>query len=195
MEKNKGIVLKTYVPQKCKLAVLDQELGKIMAVPNRQTIGNGAFINYYVQPRQNMHFIYDIELIDLPMALAKEDLLFVHHILELCYYFMPLNSCSHSIFNQLIFLYTSPVVLSSMLLKKVFLFQLFTKLGLYPEGPQFQTPQFHFLATASIDTIPLQKIDLIIEQELDTWLLNCISLHPCAKNFKTIQFLHTNRVL
>jgi len=195
IEKNSAIVLKTYLPQKYKLCVLDNALGKVMGVPNREDVGAGAFIEYHAREQQNLYFMHGIEIIDLPMLLAKEDLLFVHHVLELCYFFVPVGSRIPRLFTLLTALYTSGALLQAIMTKKIFLFQLFACLGLYPEGVQFKTPYFHQLTIASIDNIAVQQIDLVIEQELDDWLLNCIALHPCTHNFKTVHFLQKNRII
>lgn len=194
-EKNKAIVLKTYLPQKYKLCVLDDTLGKVMTVPNREDIGYGTLILYHAREQQFIYFMHGIEIIDLPLILAKEDILFVHHVLELCYFFVPVGVRVPRLFQLLTNLYYSPALLHTNISKKLFLFQLFACLGLYPEGAHFQTPYFHQLSIASIDNFALQPIDLMIEQELDEWLLECIARHPCTHNFKTIHFLQNNRIL
>ena len=194
-EKNKAIVLKTYLPQKYKLCVFDNDLGKVMTVPNREDIGYGALICYHARAQQSLYFMHGIEIIDSPLMLGREDILFVHHVLELCYFFVPLSSPMPRLFELLLELYSSKTILHTIIAKKVFLFQFFAGLGLYPEGARFQTPYFHQLAIASIDNIALYPIDLVIEQELDDWLLNCIALHPCTHNFKTVHFLQNNRTI
>lgn len=195
MEKNKGIILKSYQPYTCKVVILDADFGKITAVPHRENMSNGLCVSYYLQEQPNIYFMRDIEIIDMPMALGKEDILFVHHILELCYYFIPMGGCAPGIFPLLVKMYDSPHIFQSTLLKKIFLFQCFTVLGLYPEGRRFQDPLFLYLSTASIDNLADQSVDLVNERELDTWLLHCISVHPCIEHFKTINFLHTHRVV
>lgn len=195
MEKNHGIVLKSYQPYKCKLSILDTRLGKIVAVPNRETISSGSYISYYVTEQPKLFFIYDVEIIDMPLALAKDDILFIHHLLEICYYFIPMNNTQQRIIELLIHLYAAKHIFENATLKKLFLFQFFTTLGFYPEGKRFQNPLFIRLASLSIDNLMGQHVDLIIETELDNWLLNCISTHPCIKNFKTINFLHNNRTV
>jgi hypothetical protein len=193
--KNMAIVLKSYLPQKHKLCLLDDELGKIMAVPNRDDIGYGAFIMYQTREQNGMYFMHAIEIIDLPLVLGRDDILFVHHVLELCYFFIPLGEQVTGLCQLLVKLYNCEKMIQNVQAKKVFLFQFFASLGLYPDGVRFQTPYFHKLAFASIDNIALYPIDLMIEQELDSWLMSCIALHPCTHNFKTVHFLQQNRIL
>lgn len=194
MEKNKAIVLKTYLPQKYKLSLLDDDLGKIMAVPNRMHIGYGALIHYHARIQNGLYFMHSIDIIDLPFALAKEDILFVHHVLELCYFFVPLGCQTPRLFELIMLLYSSSV-LKHDTVKKIFLFRLFACLGLYPEDQKFNTPYFHHLALAAVDIIMVQPLDMVVEQALDEWLLSCIALHPCTHNFKTVHFLSKNRTV
>lgn len=195
VEKNTGIVLKTYLPAKSKISLLDHTLGKIVGVLTRADISSGACVSYFVNKNSSVYFIQDIEIIDMPMALAHNDIFFLHHVLELCYYFVPSGSRAPQLFNLLIALYTCEQILRNIQMKKVFLFQLFTIVGMYPDDVQFRTPYFHQLASASIDTLVGQPLDLVIEQQLDAWLLQCIAMHPCAQNFKTVSFLYDNRIV
>jgi hypothetical protein len=198
MEKNQAIVLKTYLPQKQKVCLLDAHLGKIMAVPHRQDIGYGSLLVYFArewQAHNQLYMMQSIELIDMPLQLAADDILFLHHVLELCYFFLPLGHCNRHIFHLVLFLYTSQHLIQNSYLKKVFLFQFFSTLGLYPQEHKFQQAHFHYLASTSIDIIAQQAIDLMVESELDNWLLRCIEIHPCARSFKTVHFLHSNRVI
>lgn len=195
MEKNIGIVLKTYMPSQCKISLLDKTLGKISGIPTRTDISNGICIAYFTQKNKSVYFIQNIEIIDMPFALAQQDILFLHHVLELCYYFVPVGSRIPRLSEALIALYTHENIFRTTRTKKVFLFQLFTIIGMYPEESAFQTPFFHKMALTSIDTLEDQALDLINEQQLDAWLLRCIAAHPCASNFKTKSFLYENRIL
>lgn len=198
MEKNKAIILKTYLPQKYKVCLLDVRLGKILAVPNRDDIGYGSLLLYVARQtsgNNNLYFMHTIDLIDMPLQIAIDDILFLHHVLEMCYFFVPLGEYVDGLFDLIILLYTSDNLLQNATLKKIFLFQLFARLGLYPEEQKFQHPYFHYLATTSIDIIAQCPINLMIEAELEVWLLQCIEVHPLASSFKTVNFLHDNRIV
>jgi hypothetical protein len=198
MEKNKAIVLKSFLPYKQKLCVLDRELGKIMVVPMRQNMSYASLIFYHIREQGNQNsifFIHDIEVIDMPLLMAQNEILFIHHVLELCYFFMPLNSPAPCIFDLMQSFYTSEKLMQSSILKKVFLFQFFMNIGLFPEDRRFDHPYFHYLATASIDIIDEHIIHLVIEQALDDWLMRCIKMHPSISNFKTVHFLQNSRIV
>lgn len=195
MEKNIGIVLKSYQPQKCKLSVLDRDSGKMMAVPNRSDLSNGSLIQYFKRDQEHLSFIHTIDIIDMPLALAHEDIVFVHHVLELCYYFIPNGSHAPQVFIALLRFYEYPIVLSSPIMKKIFLAQLFFLLGVYPESGRLRTAAIDQLISTSIDFWASQSIDLRIEQELDEWLMHCMRTHPCVEYFKTINFLLMNKAV
>lgn len=195
MQKNIGIVLKNYQPQKCKLAILDRDAGKIMAVPNRADISHGALIMYYEREQPYLSFINSIDIIDMPLMLSQEDITFVHHVLELCYYFIPMGSMAPQVFSSLLRLYEYPLLLVTAQLKKIYILQLFAQLGVYPEHSAVRTAHLTQLVSTSIDILATQSLDLRIEQELDAWLVHCVRTHPYAKYFKTINFLPMNKVV
>ena len=194
MKKHRGIIVKSFIPQKQKLCVLDETLGKIMCVPNRDHLSNGLQISYYAQEKNNIHFLHNIEIIDAAFSLAQEDILFYHHVLELCYYFVPLGSYAPALFDLLLYLYASPKNFFSTVTKKIILFKIFVALGIHPEDSRFQMPWLHRLASESIDNITDEIVNLSFEKVLDDWLFCCITEHPYNEQFKTVRFLTMNRV-
>ena len=191
MEKNIGIVLKSYYPQRQKLVVLDKKEGKFQCVPHRVDIPNGAIIAY-TKVKKQIYLINNIEILDVPFALALNDISFLHAILEIAYYFVPSQCPNHGIFDLLLYLYSFPDRIKYTLDKKLFLFKLFISLGIYPEGEKFQTPHLYTIASESIDTIINKKLHLEIERYIDDCLLACIEIHPRFHSFKTVSFLFKN---
>ena len=187
MEKNIGIVLKNYYPQKQKLVVLDKKEGKIQCVPNRIDIPNGAILAY-TKVKKHIHLINNIEILDVPFDIAGADINFLHAVLEICYYFIPSECPNHGIFELLLYLYSFPNKIKYIIDKKLFLFKLFISLGIYPEGKKFQTPYLHNLASESIDIIVGKDLHLDIEKDIDECLLACIEIHPMFRYFKTVNF-------
>ncbi len=195
MENNIGIVLKSYLPQKSKLTILDRDEGKIVAVPHRSDISHGSLISYVKREQENIYFIYSINIIDMPFALAQEDIAFVHHVLELCYYFIPRGAQAQKAFRLLLRFYEIPTLLHSSYMKKIFLVQIFFSLGVYPDDRGSRSARIHDLAGVSIDFFANQPIDLMVERELDEWLVKSVKTHPCADYFKTMNFLRKNKAV
>ncbi len=194
-KKGIGIVLKTFFPHKQKVIVLDKQRGKIVCIPDRNDIQPGSLISYQLSNQQRLPFVRNINLIELPLLLAREDILFVHHVLEVCYYFIRSDDPSPEIFDLLLKLYHSEIMLCDKVNKKIFLFTLFWKLGIYPESKKFDSIYFRNLAMKFIDRLDFEYIDLEVERLVDAWLFECLAMHPCFNYFKTVHFLNKSRAV
>ncbi len=189
MEKNNGIILKTFFPKKMKMIVLDQQLGKIEAVPPKDNYFCGSLISYHVQVKGSVYFLSDIHLLDMPLYLAKDDILFLHHVLEVCYFCIPFDNQVTEIFVLLSQLYTNSVPAYDTAFKIAFLFKILILLGMHPHEPRFQVPHYYMLARESIDTIINKSIHLDTNETLYEWVRSCMSIHPLIHVFKTMHFL------
>ena len=194
-KKGIGIVLKTFFPYKQKMSIFDKTRGKIICVPDRNDIQPGALISYQLTNQQYMPFARTINLIESPLLLAREDIIFVHHVLEVCYYFISSNDPAPEIFDLLVKLYHSETMLCDDRNKKIFLFILFWKLGIYPESKKFDSIYFRNLAIKFVDRFGFEHIDLENEQLVNAWLYECLLMHPCFNYFKTVHFLSKNRAV
>ena len=194
MKKNIGFILKRYQPKKRTIAMLDSNLGKIKCVPNKEIFTIGALVKYGIKTNKSPYFLEYIEIIHIPFDTAVKDILFFHHVLEICYHFIPYHSPTDETFELLKYLYLYPNRINCNNDKKLFLFKLLTILGVYPEGANFQTPHFHTLATTSIDKILSNNLHIKSENKLDIWLHRCVTIHPEFSKFKTINFLYKNRL-
>ena len=195
MNKQNGIVLKTFFSKKKKIIILDAQLGKIEGVPPHDNLFPGALISYFVTPRDTIYFLQGIELLDVPMGLAKDDILFLHHILEVCYYGAPFEKTSPEIFQLVCYLYYQDISPYTPDFKIAFLFKLLVLLGMHPEELRFQDPHYYLLARESIDTIIDKAIQLETKHALHEWVRSCIRIHPLIHAFKTIHFLDSDRLL
>lgn len=192
-EKHYGIVLKNYFPQKYSLDLLDNKSGRIIGISRAiEHISIGSLVMYTIdKKKQNPLFLYQIELQEAPFALAREDILFLHHILEICYYFIPIGSDATVIYNQLQLLYAPAHWMKSILLKKVFLVKLFAFLGIYPEEKKIRKPFFHAIIINSFLNL-LEQDFSENEEEINVWLHRCIVSHPQIDKFKTNYLFESN---
>lgn len=177
------------------MVLLDQQLGKIEGVPPSDIFSCGSLLAYYPQERGSVYFLHGIDLLDMPLELARDDILFLHHVLEICYFCAPFASNVPEIFNLVYSLYARPTKDYSLSFKVVFLFKLLIWLGMHPEEPRFQDAWYYLLAHESIDSIINKSIDLELEKTLHEWVRACIMVHPLVHIFKTVHFLDTDRVL
>lgn len=171
------------------MVVLDQQLGKIEAVPPSDLFVVGSLLAYHTQQRSSLYFLYEISLTDMPLSLAKDDILFLHHVLEICYFCVPFGNAAPEIFNAVTQLYQGHSESYIYDYKIAFLFKLLILLGMHPDEPHFQDPFYYHLARESIDSIMDKSIHLDTKQALHEWVRSCIAIHPLVHAFKTMHFL------
>ena len=194
MKKRVGIVLKNHQSHQQKFSVLDQYDGKITCMLRHNGIVQGGLISYFMSTQRGMHTVTGIEILAVPFSLARYDILFLHHVLELCYYFLPAQSEALVTFNLLIFLYKTADTLITPLHKKIFLFKLHISFGFYTDYAPLSMTSFNRLYSESIDSIVKVPLRLEVERKVDIWLSSCVRAHPYFRNFKTVHFLKKNRL-
>jgi hypothetical protein len=178
MEKKTGIILKTFFPKKMKMVLLDYDLGKIEGVPSTDSFSCGSMLAYDAQAKGNLYFLH-----------AKNDILFLHHALELCYFCVPFGKHVPEIFFLMVHLYQQLPLPYTYAFKIAFLFKLLVTLGMHPEESRFQDSQYYLLARESIDTIMNKSIHLDTKETLHEWVRACVATHPQIHVFKTMHFL------
>ncbi len=167
-----GIVLKNFAPKKQKSLVLDRQRGPIEVICSSKLESkfcNGAVLSYHLTPYRDMYLVEAVDILDVPFAWAREDILFLHHILELLCFFIPSHMSSEPIYDLIVQLYQAPTR-SQKLFKKLVIARLFLLLGVCNPVPE-QYPDFQNN-----------------EMELDAWLLACIAEHPQASYLQTLKF-------
>ena len=188
MNRHIGIILKRY--HSCRLVLLDSVEGKITcATPKHQTFVVGSIISFFVISRKSYFSISEIQILDVPLQLARKHIVFLHHLLELCFYFLPLRNPAKKVFDLLMFFYKHADSFCTPLHKKIFLFKLFVSFGFYGGHAPLSVDLFHRLSSESIDSLVSSFIHLKLERSIDQWLLDCMQAHPLAKDFKTVRFL------
>ncbi|MEX0672162.1 MAG: hypothetical protein WD068_02290 [Candidatus Babeliales bacterium] len=194
--KRAAVVLHQYVSGH--LALLDQQEGRLDVRPRAsrkryEQLFRGAHISYMPVMQQGAVHAYDIDILDMPFALAQEDILFFHHVLELVYTFFPVGAWCTDIFALMNILYRGSELLKTSPAKSFFLLRLFDLLGFHPERQKFQGAAFHALVAIPIDMLLQEGIDLQAHEYIHAWLNDCIKSHPMIHSLKTVHFLETVR--
>ena len=125
----------------------------------------------------------------MPLTLAQAELPFLHHVLELCTFFILPGSHAHNIFASISQLYCQKNFTFTKQFKIIFLTKLLMEIGHYTAMPAIPKKLLTQLLTLPIDSIADHTIDLSCQRALHAWLLRCIGYHPLAQEFKTIHFL------
>lgn len=198
MEKNKGFVLKIF--DTGWLSIFDYQLGRIECKIAQQKmsyiINNGALLNYYFSKNKKSFHIDAVELQDIPFSLASQDIYFFHHMLELSYYFLPMEYPHYEIFELLIYLFCNRSgSLLTLLQKKIILSKFFADLGLFSEETYDQDSFFGRLISQPIESILNECVDERVQKLIEHWILSCIALHPYRNQFKTTYFMGQKGVL
>lgn len=183
-----GIVLKKI--SSYKVALLDKKRGRIDAIIV-SPICIGAWVHYTIKKEQFASFyLADLKIYDLPLAVARDDILFWHHVLELCFYFVPPGNYMPELFELCTFLYTVDTTTGwSAQSKKLYLFKLLQTIGVYPQLPQFSVEKLNYFNRMPLAAIGKVVIDEQHEKKLNEWLRICVADHPAIARFKTIHYL------
>jgi len=202
----KGIVLRSYAPYRQKVALFDSMLGRVDAVWRSPFVSRmllqGALICYRLEKWRNSYQICDIELLALPHDWARTDINFLHHLLEMAFFFLPESGC-FQLFQVCMRLYEDCELVGEQqqLYKKIMMARFFALLGICPEQTGNNTNERHdmvrhdikllgALISPAADGMPEAPESLdAINLRLRAWLLGCIQTHPDADKFTTVGFI------
>jgi len=184
--------------QKRKIALLDERAGRIDALLfYEQAISIGTVLQYRVIENNNRHHIITQEMIAAPLVMAQADILFLHHLLEVCYYSIPAGTFEPRVFDDILRLYEEFSPEWGMPEKIILLFRIILSIGCYTEHALL----VRLLSQATIREVCMGPIDKLIDnlfaktinlecaQHIHDWLQICIAGHPYSDQFKTAHFL------
>lgn len=191
MQKSYSAIVIRQLETPHKIALLDRVAGRVDGIVSSPLVRVGSLIEYTIEKnRGTMRYIRHYSVVDVPLSLARTDILFWHHILELCYYFVPLGSFTQQLFELLEFLYTVDVgVYWCMRAKKLYLFKLLTCIGVYTRLPRLPIEQLLRFQSMPLTMITDDVINEQSEKQLDEWLRLCVYEHPAIRKFQTMHFL------
>lgn len=174
-----------------KIALLDQSAGRVDGIITSPLVCVGSMIEYRVDKHKGtLLYIKQHSIVGVPLSIARLDILFWHHVLELCYYFVPLGSFTQQLFELLEFLYTVDIgVCWCRRAKKVYLFKLLALIGVYTRLPRLPEKQIEHLQALPLYLLANEVIDDQSEKMLDEWLRSCVYEHPAIRKFNTTHFL------
>lgn len=185
-----GIVLKQ-LNSPHKIALLDRDRGRLDGIVTHAPCV-GSLLHYEIQRERGSYvFLANYSITDLPFVLARHDLFFWHHVLELCFYFLPVGYQIQPLFELLQFLYTVDSDKPwGKQIKKLYLFKLLAAIGLYDALPQLvPAERVERLLALPIEHIIYEQLDKKSERVVDEWLRTCVAEHPQMDQFNTVHFL------
>jgi hypothetical protein len=177
-----------------KLIALDKEKGMIelYSFKSHQLVVGCLFL-YRIQMKYNRMWLDHCSIEYVPLDCARSDILFLHHIFEIIYFFVPVGSCTQYLFDLIKELYNNcpETLFKNGDSKRFFLIKLFLTCGVYHEQNKSLQLFLYQIASTPIDRFCNNSLDLARKQEIDRWLLQCVESHPASTLFKTAHFLKT----
>lgn len=206
-----GLVIKRFFPAKNKVGILSRSSGRINAVVKSdyhlQRLCPGHFISYQpvkLSTSGTTQVIESVEIVLLPFDGMTGHLIWLHHLLEVCYYFVPLQSPCVELFDHIVIacdaLAHSELQPYSAQLKRIVMVRLFALLGMNLDKQLISMAAlFNHIHQLSIDSHKSAALDSFKAacqsltstqlQCADAWALACIKTHPNVSSFKTLSFL------
>ena len=187
---NTAIIIKKPYPYQNKVALIDHKKRRFNGiVMSKKILIEGSIIQYTLERKGTVDILHNVEYLAIPLQWGKQDLLFLHHILEICYFFIPPESTIDGVFEFLFFLLHSEQLSWTLTLQKLFLCKLFLLLGMYPQTVFFKTNIMKKLLYISIKDVIQLEVDNHEQPLMDQWLQQCILNHQKEFSFKTMAFL------
>lgn len=190
-ERDEGIVLRH---SGSRIALLSKKRGRVdvLLFPRKgpSKLSAGVVISYDQQKalQRGLPIIQNSALEYIPMVWARYDILFLHCLLEVCYFFIPVGSGGRSIFVLLEEIYRNFQAFETVKSKKIVLCKLLAHLGVHPDQEQFQICA-QILLDIPVDNREVTDLQLTVEDLVDNWIVWCVNSHPQGKWFKAVPFL------
>jgi hypothetical protein len=213
-KKETGIVLKRFIPLKQKLSILTDLFGKILVIaqPNNpicQRLWPGSMISANFEQLENSTYLArGIEIINVPEAMTQSDIYWLHHILELHYYFIPYCQPSLDALSYLqfyIYLLNRKKLFKDRfdVLKKICVMHFLNRTGFFfnenlLKCSIFLDKNITLFHDETMKEMPDKLLDYLDEIyiknviNMDECIVRCLRTHPCYRFFKTIKFIYKN---
>ena len=212
IERELAIILRSFPSDDTTASVLTLQHGKIrLAFPRKgehksRIICPGSIVRGVLQRKKNTSWeILSPEVVWFAYTDQLKAFYSINHILELSYYFLPLEEPSPSLFKLLyhtLFLcsYFARTPETSSALRRMATAKFFVLLGFYPPHDLIkQVDIYDTILGTYVDLPRAEKVQFVADvcnqipadttTMLENWITACIEDHPCRKLFKTKRFL------
>ena len=204
-----GIVLRSFLPAKQKVSVLFSRSGKqtVVIIPievcRKLSIGMTILCCHSSRGSSPLRFVDYCDIKNVYMG-TKNNLLGIHRLCEICYYFLPENVTDSEVmkFFSWYFEFLQQELMEGVgfsAVQRLCEFKLFCLLSFYPPEDLVGFVQvFHRLVSVFVDSknngrvISKEVVEMLLKDvvdrtdEIGLWLEECAATHQCYKKFKTI---------
>ncbi len=189
---SRGIIIRKHFPQKIHLSIIDEQYGHLSVIPSSWQWASyasvGAIISYELVEEPYNFFVKQVELLMVPSYQNELVLLFMHHLVEICYFCLPVQSGKTECFDLLLYIIRSLDQFSSCAhVQKLLLAKLLFIIGQYP----IDVEQLTVSSLLYRHHEELVRFALTHEQrkEIEIFIYQCIKAHPYGRLLKTVNFL------
>ncbi|HTM06218.1 MAG TPA: hypothetical protein VL201_03165 [Patescibacteria group bacterium] len=186
----KGIIIYKTAYQSKTIILNDSDTMHVIYINTNKIVPVGSLIRYSKKYKGENCFGEYINIENLPLTVAKEDIYFLHHIFEIIYAFMPTEKTIPGIFEHILFLYSRSFDywIQNIVWKKLFIGRLLFLLSIYQEEEKNIIAFLHKINHLPIDRVSIESLDLAEEEALDNWLRTIFTVHQRLNKFKKIYF-------
>lgn len=185
-----GIVLRNNQAQNKKITLLDQRDGMFSTYVQKPSmlLQHGRLVRYAMQKKASFITLNDIECISEAADWVKNDIFFLHHVLEIIHAALGVQSPAPEVFSLCLYLYHPLQDVQERTFKLYFLAKLFATLGIYPENHESFSFELFHLISGSLDTMVRSAPSVINQSSISDWLYGCLMVHPEVSGLKTAVF-------
>ena len=192
-----GIVLRTFHQER--ICVFTEQLGKIFCTnktKNHRFVPGSLLVANLAHPQTPTMRIEHIHDIIYPSIETIHDLTWLHHIIELYYFFMPEHQASQLDYDFFGHYIATPKTISTSSREKTHVQHLavshfLSQAGFY-EQPSLRNYAKNFeevIDRSGVSAVPFSMTSSE-ERFIRDLILRCLQEHPQYRNFKTISFLY-----
>lgn len=189
---SRGIIIKKHFPKRLKISLLDESYGHIGVVPASWQWASyasaGALVGYDLYSEHETYFVKNIELVAVPIYKNESAMLYLHHVLEICYFCLPVHDGQHECFQLLVYI---TMVLEHIAAvpsaQKMLLAKLLFLIGQYPHD--VEKLAISNVLHQSCDQLLAMQLDRDGQKEIELFIYQCVQSHPYGRLLRTVNFL------
>jgi len=190
--RSRGIIIRKHFPHRVHISVIDELYGHLSVIPASWQWSSyasaGSIVAYELLEENGSYFVKHVELLMVPSYHDELILLFTHHLLEICYFCLPVQGGKTECFDLIWQIIHSLDQLASCAgLQKLLLAKLLFMIGQYPSD-------IDQLSISSFLHKPYEQLLQLTltheyKKELEIFIYQCIKFHPYGRLLKTVNFL------
>ncbi|MFH1461406.1 MAG: hypothetical protein ABIF12_00450 [bacterium] len=206
-KKELGFVLKRFLPNKNKISVLSQNLGKIEIITRPAEkifqLWPGMLIYFYLDKQMGkVFFVQNLEIMMSPYYDNVLDMEWIHQHLEICYYFLQPQDPAKEVFGHLYNSFNISILNQYFkdelfVIKKIYIIKLLELLGFYPERDLIVYLGLYIdLTSMYINFVDKDKVKLLknnlqkVKREhilkINNWIRQSLAIHSNFRFFKIV---------